>query len=158
MERARLHHTARIAKKIAELLSNKPQFNSPIGDIKANILKTKKMISQRGPKIIYNGTNPENDRVKNILHRDTIIIPQENVIIDDKNIQNTNDQIKTMILPEGLHQPGKEIGLISHAPHLRRIARVLNQSKNLPADMKVRLFPVATPQEGKEEYAAMEIM
>ncbi|MBU1758861.1 hypothetical protein KKG31_07175 [Patescibacteria group bacterium] len=159
MERERLNYTATLARRIAELLQQEIPAKDSISDTKKNILKVKNMISQSGPMIVYNGTLSENERIRDILQREDIIIPQEKVLVlDNEYTHNTNDQIKTMIIPEELHKAGKEIGLISSAPHLWRVIHVLNQYKTLPEDMKVRLFPVATPYDGKEEYAVMEIM
>lgn len=159
IERARLNYTAVLARNIAQLLQPETDIKGPKADTKGNISRSKEIISQSGPTIIYNGTMKENERVMSILGRDTTIIPSEKVIImDNEHIDSTNDQVKTMVWPKGLYQPGKEIGLISSAPHLWRIAHVLNQYKTIPAEMKIRLFPIPTPKEGKEQYAAMEIM
>lgn len=156
MERERLNYTAVLSRRISESLSTwaNDQYIIPTKDIG----EIKKMILKYGPAIIYNWTPGENASVEEILNRDGIIIPKENVLIMGDGIKNTNDQIETMSLPDELRQPGKEIGIISHAPHLMRIMYMLNHYKSLPLDMKIRLFPIKTPEEGKEEYAAMEIM
>ncbi|MEK7143825.1 MAG: hypothetical protein AAB820_00640, partial [Patescibacteria group bacterium] len=118
---------------------------------------TKKAILESGPYIIYNGTIEENENVKEILNREGIIMPPEKVMVIEEPIEKTVDQVKTFKLPEGAYMIGKEIAVVSHAPHLSRIIRMVNRYKPFPPDVKMKLFPLATPKEGKEEYIQKEI-
>ena len=143
MERDRLNYTFAIFKKITKLLESKMNI----------------FLRKNKPIILYNGTIDENNKLRNVIKTGEVDIPKEKfIIIDNENIHSTNDQIKTIIWPKELHKHGKEIGLISHAPHLWRIVHVLNQYDNLPKDMKIRLFPIKTPENKTKEYAEMEIM
>ena len=159
MEHARLSYTAFLVRKITEILNGEVDIRGPISNVEERKQDIKKLISDSGPMVIYNGTLKENQRVEDVLERKGIIIPKEKMlVINNAHTNNTNDQIKTMLWPKELHQSGKEVVLVSSAPHLMRIAHVLQQYKTIPQDMSIRLFPVATPKEGKDEYAAMEIL
>ena len=118
-----------------------------------NIMK----INKNDPTVIYNGSDQQNAVLREVVRRGEIKIPNEKMLIIGENIQNTVDQIRTFILPKSLHKSEHEIGLVSHAPHLMRIAHTLNHFEIIPKDMTVRLFPIATVEDGKEEYAISEI-
>ena len=156
MDRTRLSYTAWLARKISETVSGET-LHGPINEIPERIQKDKKLIAENSPTILYNGTELENSVVKDVLTREGIIIPPEKIRIIGEGIDSTVDQVKTFKLPEELHRPGGEIGLVSYAPHLMRIIHMLSQYNSLPEDMTVRLFPIATPREGKEEYSTLEI-
>ncbi len=85
------------------------------------------------------------------------MIAADKVHIPATSIANTVDQVKTFVLPESLHLAGGEIGLVSHAPHLVRTLHMLNRYQVIPEDMKIRLFPLKSPKEGREEYTTMEV-
>jgi len=156
MDRARLSYGALLSRKISEKLSSEILKGS-ISKVSARIQKARELIAEHGPTIIYNGTELENSVARDVLTREGIIIPPEKAIIAGEGIDNTVDQIKDFKFPEELHQSGGEIGIVSHAPHIMRIIHILSQYQTLPKDMTVRLFPMATPQGGKEEYADNEI-
>jgi len=120
-------------------------------------VKLAQMADCGSPIIIYNGSDLQNSVLREAVKRKEIKILSEKIMIVGENINNTVDQIKTFILPESLHKSGHEIGLISHAPHLMRIVHILNKYKTIPQNMTVRLFPIATPKEGKGDYAITEI-
>jgi hypothetical protein len=147
MERDRLNYTAWLSRLVAESLSDEKDINT---------YDTKTLIEKYGPKIIYCATEEENDGVKDLLERDGIMIPKNNVIIPDVEIINTRDQVEKFSLPTELHIPGKEIWVVSHSPHLVRTMHMIEKFQTLPKDMVVRLFPVQTPPEGKEEYTKLE--
>ena len=156
MDRARLSYGAWLARKISEQVSGET-LHGPVEDATQRIQDAKEMIAAHGPTILYNGTELENSVVKDVLMRDGIVIPSEKVRVLGEGISNTVDQIRSFALPEELHWQGGDIGIISHAPHLMRILHMLNRYQPLPKDMAVRLFPLASPKEGREEYAEMEI-
>ena len=66
------------------------------------------------------------------------------------------DQIKTIRLPEDFDIERDELAIVSHAPQLARIVRMINRYKPFPEGTKIRLLPVPTPEGGKAEYALME--
>lgn len=107
--------------------------------------------------IIYNGSDMQNDALKHALEKGDAAVSPENVLIFGNDFHNTLDQIKHFVMLEHLHVPGKEIGFVSHAPHLMRIVHMLQMYQTVPSDMAVRLFPIATPEEGREEYTIMEV-
>ncbi len=157
MDRNRLSYTAWLARKIAEVRGGKSPSLGPVEETRRRNISTKELIEQSGPGIIYNGTEVENAVVNSVLERTGIIIPKKNVTVLGDGIKNTSDQVSQFSLPEHLHRTGGEIGLISHAPQLMRIVHMLERFQTLPKDMTVRLFPIATPTLGKENYAILEI-
>ncbi len=157
MDKARLDYAAWLERKISEIRMPSQPKTQEKGQIRQEIDQTREMIKMVGPVIIYNGSDPLNENLNSELQKD-IIIPKNKVAIEGSGIVNTVDQIKDFVLPTGLHQPGKEIGIISHAPHLMRIAHMLNRFQTLPKDMKVRFFPIATPKNATQEYSELETM
>ena len=154
MDRKRLNHATRLIREITERLSGQ-NFKAPLSEIISAKRKIKEAILNYGPRVIYNGTPIENETVAKVLSEEGVIIPTEKVDIIEQDIKNTLDQITT-ILPEKFEKE-KEIALVSHAPHLMRILRIINKYQPFPKGTKIRLFPLSTPMEGREEYAKMEI-
>lgn len=157
MDRARLNYAVLLARKIAEMRSPEGMQRGSIDGAPGRKMRAKETIAKYGPALIYNGTELENAAVERALAQPETIVPREKAHILGGNIVRTVDQIKPFSLPTQLYHPGKEVGIIANAPHLVRIVRMLNRYKPLPSDMSVRLFPFATPPEGKEEYATLEI-
>lgn len=122
-----------------------------------NLINNFAQNNQKTPTFIYNGSDQQNDVLRKVVKRGDIKILKDKIIITGNNLKNTVDQIKRFIFPESLHEVGGEVGLISHAPHLMRIIHILNKYQVIPKDMTVRLFPIATPESGLEEYKIMEI-
>lgn len=156
MDRSRLNYSAWLVRKISEAVSDE-KLRGPIGEAPERKEKARELIAEKGPVILYNGTELENSVVKDVVMREGIMIPPEKIVVMGKGIDSTVDQVRSFKLPEELHRPGGEIGIVSHAPHLMRIAHMLSWYEPLPKDMTVRLFPVPMPTEGKEEYTATEI-
>lgn len=157
MDRTRLSYAAWLARKISETVSGET-LRGPVSEVPERIQRARELISEHGPTILYNGTELENSVVRDVLTRKGIVIPPEKAFVMEEAIDDTVDQIKTFALPEELHRAGSEIGIVSHAPHVMRILHMLEQYQPLPTDMGVRLFPIASPVEGKREYAQTEIM
>jgi hypothetical protein len=157
MDRARLDRAAILARKIAQKRSGQSFGGEGLSSVGEQKEKTKALIREFGPKIIYNGTEVENATVEDVLAREGIIIPKGNVEVLKSRIDNTVDQIRTFQVPQGLDIEGKEIALISHAPHLERALHMIGRYQPLPKGAMPRLFPISTPEEGRETYAEMEI-
>ena len=155
MDRIRLNHATRLARKITESVSGQ-SFKAPLSEIVPVKRRTKEAIRNFGPSIIYNGNTVENEAVAKAMVQEETIVPKEKVDIIEGNIDNTVDQVKTFKLPDEFEK-GKEVALVSHAPHLARIVRMINKYRPFPEGTKIRLFPVPTPEEGREEYAKMEV-
>jgi len=157
MDRARLNYTARLTKRIAEVKSGVDYNSGSLADVGERKEKTKKLIEEYGPTILYNGTGEENATVEDVLGREGIIIPRSKVHVVGEGIATTVDQVKDFKIPEGVSlDDSGEIGIISHAPHLMRTMHMINRYRPFPEGTKVRLFPLPTPDEGKDEYAMME--
>lgn len=163
MDRVRINYAVFLARKIAEIRSGARERRGPIHAVTERKQQAKAAISSHGPAIIYNGNEIENAAAERALAHSGSIVPSEKAEILELDPSHTIPeprtfhQIKLFKLPEHLYQPGNEIAIVSHAPQLPRILRMLNRYQTLPKDMTVRLFPLPTPPEGKEEYATLEI-
>ncbi len=155
MDRNRLNYTARLARHITEAALN-VSLKGPLGAVEKIKERTKNAMREAGPAIIYNGAPIENKTVRDVLAREGTVVPAERVFVLGEGINNTVDQIKDFVLPDGVLAGGKKLALVSHAPHLARIVRMLNRYRPLPEGTEILLFPLPTPAEGKEEYAEME--
>lgn len=156
MDRARLNQAARLSRKVTEVITGE-KFHSSLANISQEKARIKEAIKEKGPFIIYNGTVVENEAVEKALARKGTVIPPEKVMVINGDIKRTVDQIRTFRLPPDFDIEGKEIALVSHAPHLVRIIRMINRHRPFPEGAKVRMFPLPTPKQGKYEYAKMEI-
>lgn len=157
MDRARLNRAAWLVRKIAEIRGNEAALRGSLSRIPEGKVRARELILKYAPLIIYNGREDESAVVRAVLTRAGVVVPREKVLILGEGIRNTRDQVKAFALPDSCKEDGKEIGLVSHAPHLMRIAHMLNRYRPLPDDMKVRLFPIASPPEARAIYAAMEV-
>jgi hypothetical protein len=156
MDRARLNHTALLARKITEAIIGGVE-RGELSRVQTRIARSRENIREVGPFIIYNGTEEENAVVRDVLTRQGVVVPAEKVIIPEGRIEKTSDQIAKIKLPESVDIGGKEVAIVSHAPHLSRVIRMINRYRPFPENTKIRLFPLPTPQAGKFEYAMMEI-
>jgi len=156
MDRDRLQRAAILARKIAEVRSGAK--HNPSKHISAERrAQLKKMMGEYAPQIIYNGAHSEDEVLKNVMSREGVIFPGEKVTIIDKEILNTVDQMKTFELPPEVTVDGKEVALISHAPHLDRILHFLSRYRPFSDNATARLFPLPTLTEARKEYTTMEI-
>lgn len=113
-------------------------------------------IAENGPYLIYNGYNFQNSVLEEAITHDNLL-PKQKVKIISGDLKITVDQIKSFALPNDPDLKGKTIAIVSHAPHLSRIMHMIERHKPFPSDAKVLLFPLPTPEEGRDEFAFMEI-
>ncbi len=156
MDRLRLDYAARIARNVTAAITGTKITASPdtISEAKR---ATKEAIRESGPSVFYNGTMVENESVRTALEQENGIMTVEKVFITPHPVRNTLEQVRDFVLPGEALSNGKTVAIVSHAPHLSRVLRMLNRFKPLPEDSTVLLFPMPTPDDGKEEYAATEI-
>lgn len=155
-DRNRILYGVRLAKKISEVLD--PEFTSSVPERAVRDFKeAKQRIARYGPTIIYNATDEMNVIASNALRGPKSIVPLEKSLIMGQGILNTADQMRSFHLPETLHKPGGEIGIVAHSPHFVRILRMLNKYKPLPPDMKIRAFPLKMPHGSEKEYSLLEV-
>ncbi len=156
MDRARLNYAARIARRVTEARSGDVFDQGGLSSLQKRKELTKRSILESGPYIIYNGRPDENEVVHDVLTREGIIIPQEKVMVIGEGIDKSVDQVKSVRLPENFDIEHDELAIISHAPQLARIVRMINRYRPFPEGTKIRLLPISTPEGGKTEYALME--
>lgn len=118
-------------------------------------------IVHNGPWLHYAGTTWENEHIRHVLSQDSIPIPLEKVFMydfsDDNNppVVNTALQIQQFRLP--IPAP-RRIVIVSHAPHLVRVAYLMERSKDrIPPGTSVQFFPIPTPKEAIDPCALMEL-
>lgn len=110
------------------------------------------------PHFLYNGTPEENHALWSVLADIDTTIPEGNVHILGGTIVKTLDQIQQFYIPSDLtFTPGDRIGIISHAPHLPRILRMINRHRPILEELEVILFPVPAIEQGIEEYTELEV-
>lgn len=154
-DRNRLNYSAFLCRKIAELRALGATLKGPIEEQNERRTMAKELIATDGPTILYNGRHDENEAARRIRNENDIVPPRK-FDISGVDITKTFQQIRDFKLPDNLHQQGKEIVLVAHAEQFPRILRMLQHYKTLPADMTVRICPLPTPENGREEYATWE--
>jgi hypothetical protein len=156
MDRKRLNHTARLARRITQLITG--ENTPPTNDLNGSLHRLKEKIYESGPFIIYNGRRDENKVVREVLSRENIVIPTSNVFVNGEGIDKSVDQVKQWRLPPGVELSTKdEIGIVTHAPHAMRLMHMINRYQPFPKDTSVRVFPLPTPREAGTEYAEDEV-
>ncbi len=144
MDRDRIDHALLLAQKIARLQCPK------VGPME-------KPPSQYLPYVIYNGHDTQNAVFEKVIARGDSMLPKEKVKIIYGDLKITVDQIKTFKLPDDDTLAGKEIAIVSHAPHLCRIMHMINKYKPLPPGSVPYLFLLPTPGGGRDEFTQMEV-
>jgi len=112
-----------------------------------------------GPYLIYDGIEEQNEDLISAVESHEIMIPKSALFIPKGRILKTLDQVKYFELPADLNiQNGDVIGVVSHAPHLARVMRMVNKYKPFPKGVKVKLLPlVFTGNKNEKEFAQAEI-
>ncbi len=161
MDRQRLNKTAMVAREIADVITGtsvKADEGKGLSQIETVKLKIKQKLAEYGPYIIYNGTDVENDTVRDVITRHGIIIPPEKLFVIEDGIKKTVDQVKTFQLPSDLMvESGDVVGVITHAPHMMRFLHMLNKHRTIPPEMRVLAIPLPSPIAGRQEYTEQEI-
>ena len=113
-------------------------------------------IADNGPYLIYNGYNFQNSVLEEAITHDGLLpTAKVNIIYGDLKI--TVDQIKSFAQPHDPALKGKGIAIVSHAPHLCRIIHMIERYKPFSVGTPLYLFPLPTPDSGKDEFSFMEI-
>ncbi len=113
-------------------------------------------IRDNGPYLIYNGYNFQNAILEDALRQDELM-PNSKVKIINGDLKITVDQVKSFALPNDKSLAGKGVAIVSHAPHLCRIIHMIERYQPFPAGTPLYLFPLPTPESGKDEFSFMEI-
>jgi hypothetical protein len=119
-----------------------------------------RLIKEYGPYLIYNGIPEQVDALFLAIEAGELNFPREKVFVPKGKIVKTLDQVKSLKLPENLNiKEGDTIGIVSHAPHLARLMKMVNRYKPLPEEIKVKLFPLLFEKpENENEFAQTELM
>lgn len=156
-DHARWSRAALLARKIAEARSGQSIAGGPISDRSVQLEETKQLIAEYGPTIVYSGYPAETTFAEKLLQRSGIIMPENKVKILHGDLKTTPDAIRTFEYPDDPAARQKEVAIISHAPHLgARTLHFIQHYQPLTEGSKPYMVPVATPEEGRKEFALME--
>lgn len=157
-DRKRIDRGVYLVRKIAEIRSGQDASKGSIANHQVRKEQTKELIAEYGPTIVYNGYPADTEFAESLLDRIGGIIPREKVKIIHGDLKVTTDQVKTFDYPDGREARDKEIVVVSHAPHLAtRVLHIANLYKPFVDDAIPYLFPVPSPENGRREFALMEI-
>lgn len=156
-DRKRINHGVRLARKIAEARSGYTPKNQSFRTQADQREETKRLIAEYGPYVIYDGYPVETANAQDVLDRPGGIIPEKRAIIIHGNPTNTGEAVKALKLPDFVVGSGKQIAIVTHAPHLARVLHFMEQDSSLPEGSKPYIAPLPTPDEGRDEFALMEI-
>ncbi len=110
------------------------QIARRIAALKANItvdeLNTELLI-RYGPKIVYNGSEEQNEDLKNALETSIGDYPKENFIILDLPRNEINTKGQFLSFKKDLFLENASIGIITHAYHFPRVSRMLGKGAPL---------------------------
>lgn len=143
MDKHRIDRAIRLVKELTEI----------------NVEKVGERASEtpyNGPYFIYNGYNFQNTVLEEAITLGHLL-PSKKVKIIYGDLKITVDQIKSFALPRDPTLKGKAIAIVSHAPHLSRIIHMLDKYRPFPEGTILYLFPLPTPDSGKDEFSFMEI-
>jgi hypothetical protein len=156
-DRSRLGRAALLARKIAEVRSGTVLKPGPITELPARLQATKELIAAYGPTIVYSGYPTETAYAEKLVERDGIIMPKSKVMIIHGDLKTTADAVRTFEYPDDSEAQSKEVAVVSHAPHLgARILHMMNYYHPLVQGSVPYMVPIATPAEGRREFALME--
>lgn len=157
MDRKRLIHAVWIIRRITELATGR-YFRSSLDSFDEQICQVRDNIAAYGPYFIYTGREDERQAVKQALRESRAIIPAEKTYIIEGKIDNTVEQVQTLVLPPNLSiNPGERVAIVAHSPQLVRLGHILERYKPFPSGIEVQPFPLPIPKEGMPEYPAQEI-
>ena len=156
-DRARMNQGARLARKVAEIRSGQRIEPASINDLPAQVAESKELIRKYGPYVAYNGYPVETEFAERLLERDGIIVPKDKAHIIHGDLKVTTDQITSFTYPDDVEAQGKEVAIVTHAPHLAaRVLHMANRYQPFFDGSVPYVVPVATPQAGRREFAMME--
>lgn len=151
-DRKRLLRSIEIIKKLSQISSG--QSSETEQEDNQEIL-----IQQNGPFLIYNGLPSQVDDLYAAIKSGEVNFPAEKLFIPSGTINNTLDQVKTLDLPNSLKMTeSSEIGIVTHAPHLVRVMRMIKKYEPIQPDISFHVYPlVFEDRKNEEEFAFMEI-
>jgi hypothetical protein len=110
------------------------------------------------PVLLYNGVAEQNEVLKKVAQSKLGLKESEYFIMPGK-IVRTLDQAKSFTLPPGSQlKKDDRIGIVSHAPHLIRLMKMVNIYKPFPKGARIILLPLVFETDTAEnEFTKMEI-
>jgi len=161
MGRHRLTYAGLLMRRLAKAKAGIPSAALSQGVISPSTSDLRALVSTYAPFLFFNGQKGENQDVRSVLQEVGGIIPPERVIVYDQDrASGTLPQISSLEFPPPIKlQAGDEIGVITQAPHLARLGRLLNFHQDrplLPPGVKFRALPLPSTAEGKVPHAGIE--
>lgn len=140
-DKKRIDYALDLIKKISLLASGEYKFDQ-FDDPGLSRTEMMDLIENFGPTLVYNGIESQNNCLASLAHSGKILLPEKNLCILENEIKNSLDQTKTVKFPGIKLEAGDVIGIVSHAPHLARVVKMLNKYRPLPSQVDVKLFPL----------------
>ena len=161
MGRHRLTYAGLLMRRLAEAKAGIPSATLSQGVISSSIPELRTLVSIHAPLLFFNGQKSENQDLRNVLQEVGEVIPTEKVVICDQDrASGTLPQISHLKFPPPIElQSGDEIGVITQAPHLARLGRLLNFNQDhplVPSGVKFRALPLPSTAEGRDPHARIE--
>jgi len=156
-DRKRIGHAADLIKKIS-LIASGNCLPKEVNSYKISDVEVLALVKEYGPYLIYNGTAVQNADLIAAIKDDSLLMPEEKLFIPESKITKTIDQVKMLKFPDINFEKNDEIGIVSHAPHLARVMRMVNKYKPIPEGVEVQLYPlVFGDPENEREFAQSEM-
>lgn len=128
-------------------------------------------LSKAAPLLLYNGRPDEVETFLCASRRTEFGLPQGCSDHTDgwqdeagtfHPIETTTDNVRSFrwrkfpVPGEEPVSPPREIAIVSHPPQLVRLLYILNKWRTVPEESVIRLFPVHTPIDGRDEYVVRD--
>jgi hypothetical protein len=112
------------------------------------------------PELLYNGTAKQNQDLIKAIKKQDLNLKLENVKIIEGTISSTLDQVKKFRYPAGIKiLPGEKLAILSHAPHMSRILRMMNKfSQNFKGAKIVPISIKLNDPAAEKEFIRRELL
>lgn len=115
------------------------------------IAQTRQLVSQYGPDIYFTGGEAHNDPLNKFRMVYPTIIDENKLHLTKGQIYDTVEELSTLNLFEN-YKVGDVIGLVTHAPHVPRVMRLIAAGVadgKIPAHVKFHIFPLPSPPQSE---------
>lgn len=153
MDRARVRAGVSIVHEVTAM-----RLGKPVAEV------TTEDVARHGPWLHYAATSWENNHIRHVLAQSSLHMPSSKIFMhtfldehgNERPIINTATQMEDLQFPGD--SPPRRIVIVSHAPHLVRIAFLMEKWKDrIPKSTTVQFFPLPTPSLAVDPYTLIEL-
>ena len=156
-DKKRIDHAVDHIRKISMIASGDYQTKN-IDSYQISDEESFHLIQKYGPCLVYNGISVQNSDLISAIEAGIVKFPKDKLFIPSGKVKRTLDQITTLKFPEINYSEKDKIGVVSHAPHLARVMRVVNKYKTMPEKAEIVLLPlVFEKDENEKEFCQSEM-